>query len=393
MPASTITVPSALKTMPGTRAQEAAVSLLAERQDHGIGRQGLELPGRLRQALFVQPHHLDREFTLADVLDRAEPLDLDALGQRLVGLELLRGHVRTVPAVDDQRLFGAEPARGSRSVHRRIAAAVDDDAAAKTRRIAGPDVVQQRDGVDDAPGIARRNVDPLADLRADRDEDGIEMALGLLGEDVFDLVVEGDLDPHGFDAAHFLHEIGARQAIGGNAEMQHAAGQRTRVADFDGVAKAGEMIGRRQPARAAADHQDALAARRGRHGWRPALLGRKIAEKPFHGMDADRAVELAPIAVRLARMIADAPVHGRKGVVAQDRLPRLAVFAGLRQIEPCLHVLACRTGVVARRQEVDIDRPLRADGTRALFAQHVDDRREIRLSGCHVRSRSPAMTN
>ena len=37
-----------------------------------------------------------------------QPLDLDALGERLVGLERVRRHVRPVAAVDDQRLFGAE---------------------------------------------------------------------------------------------------------------------------------------------------------------------------------------------------------------------------------------------------------------------------------------------
>ena len=60
----------------------------------------------------------------------------------------------------------------------------------------------------------------------------------------FDLVVEGELNPHGFDAVHFLHEVGAWQAIGGDAEMQHATGQRTRVADFNAVATAGEVVGR-----------------------------------------------------------------------------------------------------------------------------------------------------
>ena len=37
----------------------------------------------------------------------------------------------------------------------------------------------------------------------------------------------------------------------------------------------------------------------------------------------------------------------------------LAIVAGLSQIEPRLHVLACRAGIVAGRHEVDIDRSLR----------------------------------
>ena len=113
----------------------------------------------------------------------------------------LRRHVRAVATVDDQRFVGAQPPRGARGVHRRVAAAVDDDAAPKTRRLAGLDVMQQRDGVEHAPGIPRRNIDVLADLRADRDEDGVEVACRLLGQHVLDLVIEGDLDAHGLDAA------------------------------------------------------------------------------------------------------------------------------------------------------------------------------------------------
>ena len=40
-------------------------------------------------------------------------------------------------------------------------------------------------------GIARRNVDLLADLRADGDEDGVEWPGGLFGDNVLDLVVRG----------------------------------------------------------------------------------------------------------------------------------------------------------------------------------------------------------
>ena len=63
----------------------------------------------------------------------------------------------------------------------------------------------------------------------------------------------------------------ARQAIGGDAEMQHAAGQRPRLVDLHLVAEPGQVIGGRQPARAGADDQDALAGG-WRHGHRPAFL-------------------------------------------------------------------------------------------------------------------------
>ena len=171
--------------------------------------------------------------------------------------------------------------------------------------------------------------------------------------------------------------------------MQHAAGQRAGVAHFDCMAKAGEMVGRRQSARAAADDQDALAAGRGGRAA-SSLLRRQIAEKALDGVDADRAVELGAVAAGFAGMIADAPMHGGKRIVAQDRPPGLPVISGLGEIEPGLHVLARRTGIVAGRQKIDIDRPLLADGTGPLFAQQVDDGREIRLPGGHLRSCSPA---
>ena len=75
-------------------------------------------------------------------------------------------------------------------------------------------------------------------MRADGHERRVEAALGLLGEQVLDLVVERDLHAHRLDLAHLLHQVGARQAVGGNAEVHHAAGQRPRVADLDGVPQA-----------------------------------------------------------------------------------------------------------------------------------------------------------
>ena len=94
---------------------------------------------------------------------------------------------------------------------------------------------------------------------------------GLFGDNVLDLVIEDDPDPHGLDAGDLLHQFGARQAIGGNAEMQHAAGQRAGFVHFDRMAKAGQMVGRRQSARAAAHDQDALAAGSGAAWQEPSL--------------------------------------------------------------------------------------------------------------------------
>jgi hypothetical protein len=109
-----------------------------------------------------------------DLLDGGEPFDLDAFLERLVGLEGVRRHMRAVAAVDDQRLVGAQALRRARGVHRGVAAAVDDHPAAQQRRLAGLDIVQQRNRVEHAHRVARRNVDMLADVRADREERRVE---------------------------------------------------------------------------------------------------------------------------------------------------------------------------------------------------------------------------
>ena len=54
-------------------------------------------------------------------------------------------------------------------------------------------------------------------------------------------------------------------------------------------------------------------------------------------------------------------MNGRHRIVAHQHFPRLAVFAGLRQIEPGLDVLAGGAGMVAGRQQIDIDRTLATD--------------------------------
>ena len=55
----TRTVPSASNSTPGTAAQERGVGLLAEREDDRVRGERLEPPGRLREARFVELHHLD----------------------------------------------------------------------------------------------------------------------------------------------------------------------------------------------------------------------------------------------------------------------------------------------------------------------------------------------
>ena len=171
-------------------------------------------------------------------------------------------------------------------------------------------------------------------------------------------MVDAYPDAHALDPADLLHEILARQPVGGNAEMQHAAGQRSCLVDLHLVAEPRQMIGGRQTARTSPDHQHALAGARRFDRQRPFVPHRKVTQEAFDGVNADRTVELLAVAAGFAGVIADTAVHARQWVVADQRLPGGAILAGLRERQPGLDVLAGRAGDIAGRREIDIDRPL-----------------------------------
>jgi hypothetical protein len=82
----------------------------------------------------------------------------------------------------------------------------------------------------------------------------------------------------------------------------------------------------------------------------------EIAEESLDGVDADTGVEFAAIAGGLARVVADAAVDGGEGVGQGQHGPGFAVATGLRMFEPALNRFTCRTGVIARGEEVLVDR-------------------------------------
>ena len=184
----TTTVPSALELDPRHRAQERGIGVLAERQDDGVGRERLEPAGRLREAGLVELHRPRPELRAVECGDRPQPVDPHPLALGVLGLLLVGGHLRARAPVDDQRLVGAQPPRRPGGVHRGVAAAVDRDAPADHGPLAGSDTAQERHCVDDVPGVACRDVDPLGQVGADRHEDRVEAALSPLGCEVVDAV-------------------------------------------------------------------------------------------------------------------------------------------------------------------------------------------------------------
>jgi hypothetical protein len=61
------------------------------------------------------------------------------------------------------------------------------------------------------------------------------------------------------------------------------------------------------------------------------ILGRPVAEKALHGMNAHGAVQSAAIAACLAGVMADAAVHGGQRVVLHQLQPRFLETARLGQ--------------------------------------------------------------
>jgi hypothetical protein len=98
-----------------------------------------------------------------------------------------------VTPVDDHRFFHAETLGGARSVHRRVAAAVDGDAAAEFRGFALLGAGEKTDRVEYLAGFPAGDVDLLADVCAHRDEYGVEPTFLFFHEHVFDAMIERDL--------------------------------------------------------------------------------------------------------------------------------------------------------------------------------------------------------
>ncbi len=153
--------------------------------------------------------------------------------------------------------------------------------------------------------------------------------------------------------------------------MEHAASHRSRLADLDRVAPAAEMIGGREPRRPSAHDENALAGLPFRRRQAPTTLDREVAQEPLDRVDADGAVELAAVTGALAGMIADTAVNGGKGVVLDEPAPSRLEVAALGGVEPALDILAGRAGVIAGRQEVNIERALRAKWTRPPLACEI----------------------
>jgi hypothetical protein len=308
-----------------------------------------------------------------------DPFVLGLLGLEVVGRHLLAG-----ATVDDHCLVDPQALGRARDVHRRVAAAIDDDPPAKLRRLgAGFHLAQHRDRIEDLAGGMGRYGGALRQMGADRDEDGVEALLAEGRFDVLHLAVQLQRHAHFHDPRDLRIEDVARQAIFWNAEAHHAAGHWTRLAKGHLMAKASQVVSRGKAARPRADDQHPLAARHGLESRGEAFLDGVVAEKALDGVNADGLVQLAPVAAFLAGVVADAAHDGRQRIVFHQSLPGRGIVATFGVIEPLLDVLAGRTGVVAGRQAIHIVGPQRAPGSGLIGETGAgiegDGERQVRL--------------
>ncbi len=373
----------------GHAVEQREVRLLAEREHERVRLELLQLARRLRKAGLVEGHLLQHQLARVGVLDRREPLHRDALLERLLDLEVVRRHPVARAAVDDDRVGRAEPLRGARDVHRGVAAAVDDDAAAEQRLLLALHAAQHGDRVEDVRRLAGGDVGALADVGADREERRVEAALAQRRGDVRDLGVQLERHAQIEDPLDLGVEHVAREAVLGDAEAHHAAGQRAGLVDRDRVAEASEVVGSGQARGARADDEHALAGRRRGHVDRPAPLDRLVAEEPLDRVDPDRLVDLHAVARGLTGVVADAPHHSGQRVVLHQLPPGGLVVAPLGVVEPLLDVLAGGAGVVARRQPIDVHRALDAPRAGLVGEARTDVERD-REGLLHHASPGPA---
>ena len=284
------------------------------------------------------------------MLHGGQPPHLHAFLDRLLDLEVVRGHPVSGPPVDHDRVGRAQPLRGTGDVHRRVTAADDCDAAAEQRLLLALHAAQHRHRVQDVRGLAGWDVGPPADVGADGEERGVEAAGLHLVRDVAYRPVQLERHAHIEDARNLGVKHVPGEPVLRDAIAHHPAGRAARVEDGDLMPQHREVVGGRQPGGAGSDDQDLLAGRRGIGLDGPALLDGLVPEEPLHRVDADGGVELGPVADRLARVVADPSHDRREGVVQHDLVPGavVPVAALLALVQPLLDVLACRAGVVAR---------------------------------------------
>ena len=170
----------------------------------------------LTEAVADEAHAGDVALAVSDDLDRAdEELHAHALALRLAELLLVDDELGTGAPVRDRHVLRAVAEAGARAVHRRVAAADDDDVPPDLDRLAEVGRLHEVDAVLDAGEVVARHVQRHGVHRAGADGDRVEPLLELLERDVSPdarVVAEGHAEP--LDQARVHLDGLAREAEG-----------------------------------------------------------------------------------------------------------------------------------------------------------------------------------
>jgi hypothetical protein len=139
--------------------------------------------------------------------------------------------------------------RGPSHIHSHVAAADDDNLLADGEPVTEIHIEQKIDALVDSVQIHAGNGEVAAAVRADCDQNGIEVSPQIGdGEIAAGRMVQFQSDVAGGEnLAHLRFHHVAGQTIFGQAEIEHAAGHLRRFKDGDGVAHQGKVVRRERP--------------------------------------------------------------------------------------------------------------------------------------------------
>ena len=203
--------------------------------------------------------------------------------------------------------------------------------------------------------------------------DGVEAALAPLGVQVLHPVAAGDPHAQRGDPVELAVEDVARHPVGRDAVAHHPAGLLARVPDLDLVAEPGQVVGGGQPARPGADDQHPLAGadrRAGRTTSPARARGRRGTARPSGSRPRCRGWP----GCRRSRTGGSRPARGWPA--SGCRRPAAATPARDRPASACASQAWMfspgRAAGIARRQQVDVDRPLAPGPARRGSARAAD---------------------
>ncbi len=175
-------------------------------------------------------------------------------------------------------------------------------------------------------------------------------------------LTRAQLDTQRKDPFEFRIENRTRQAGHGDRGAHQPAGFRQGIEYHRCQAPAAQMIGSRNAGRTRADdrHPRRIRCQYRDSGVLPSCRQCGIAQVALEVVNTDGLVVVAAVTATLAGMRADPAGDGRHRVDAHQFAPGAVIVAILHACDPCLGILAGRTGDMTGRRRVHMHRPLLA---------------------------------